>query len=141
MSVTRAPAIILVLALLSAGAAVGVVFSSSNTLPTSSSDYASQAQAVNNIKPAECTAILSGIVTGSGTFSGTAASELILGSAGVDTISGGDGADCILGGGGDDAIDGEDGDDVIFGGPDIDVCTGGLGTDSFPNAECETATQ
>jgi Ca2+-binding RTX toxin-like protein len=135
----RTPVYVLVVVALTAGFAGGVVFSGANVIPTTSAVYSSQIQAVNDIKPAECTGILTGIVSGAGAISGTAAAELILGSDGVDTINAGDGDDCILGGGGADVLNGEGGDDVIFGGPGIDVCTGGAGADSFPNGECETA--
>lgn len=159
MTATRVPMTILVLALVSIGVAGGVAFSSSNTLPKSSSDYSSKVQGVNDIKPAECTATLAGIVTGSGSFAGTAAAELILGSPGADVIDGGGGADCILGGGGGDELRGDAGNDVMFGGPGddrvrggddddalyggtgTDECRGENGTDTFPGGDCEDIQQ
>jgi hypothetical protein len=90
----------------------------------------------NDLKPSTCTMNLNNIIRGSGTFSGTAGNDLILGSSANDTIDGGDGNDCILGAGGDDTINGGDGDDHILGGNGNDTCTGGLGTNSFET--CET---
>jgi Ca2+-binding RTX toxin-like protein len=75
------------------------------------------------VKPAECAGItVTALVTGAGTFNGTAASELVLGGSGADTINAGGGDDCMLGGGGNDSIQGQAG---------TDVCIGGPGTDSF----------
>ncbi len=132
-----------------------------NTVPESQAGRSTTAQGANDIKPPECAGItLTATVSGSGTFSGTAARELITGSAGVDTISGNGGADCILGGdgddtvsgnggtdvvmgdAGDDAVNGNAGDDTLYGGPGAnDVCEGGGGTDTFPGGDCETANQ
>lgn len=59
------------------------------------------AATLNDVKPPQCAGItVTNLVVGSGTFSGTAANDLILGSLGAETIAGGDGSDCILGGGG-----------------------------------------
>lgn len=65
-----------------------------------------------------------------GTCRGTAANELILGSANIDVITGRGGTDCILGGAGNDNI---------TGGAGTDVCIGGPGNDTFTT--CETAIQ
>jgi hypothetical protein len=82
-----------------------------------------------DIRPSACAGLgLTQIVTGAGTFAGTAGNDLILGSSGADVIDGGGGNDCILGGGGDDSIDGADGSDICLGGP---------GTDTFANCEGE----
>ena len=81
----------------------------------------SMSVSANDLKPSACSGLnLNQIVEGSGTFNGTANSDLILGSTGDDTIDGGDDDDCILGGDGND------------------VCTGGAGNDVF--ALCETVT-
>jgi Ca2+-binding RTX toxin-like protein len=69
-------------------------------------------------------------VGGSGFITGTAASELVLGSPNLDTISGLGGSDCIIGGDGNDTIDGALG---------TDVCLGGPGTETF--LSCETEVQ
>jgi Ca2+-binding RTX toxin-like protein len=99
--------------------------------PSKASDR-SQAVNVNELKPTSCNGItLSSRIVGSGTFTGTAAAELLLGSAGVDDIRGANGNDCLVGGGGNDTLRGQGG---------TDVCIGGPGTDTFlPN--CETQIQ
>jgi hypothetical protein len=51
------------------------------------------------VKPSNCGGIIvTARVSGSGLITGTAASELVLGSPAIDTISGLDGDDCIHGG-------------------------------------------
>lgn len=61
----------------------------------------------NDLKPPECTSLdLQNLVAGSGTFQGTAANDLITGSAVVDGIDSLGGDDCIVGGDGDDLLDG-----------------------------------
>ena len=91
----------------------------------------SQRVNVNEEKPAAYNGItLTGLVTGSGTFNGTAAAELVLGSSGVDTINARGGNDCVGGGAGNDSING---------GAGTDVCIGRPGTDTFTN--CETQIQ
>jgi Ca2+-binding RTX toxin-like protein len=80
------------------------------------------APTANQLKPSECASLnLTAIVTGSGSFQGSPASELILGSSGPNTIQGKGGTDCILGGGGDDVINGNAGGDVCIGGPGADT--------------------
>lgn len=97
------------------------------------------ARTANQLKPPECTMALTNIVwcTGTALCSGTAANDLILGTAGSDTgingrIVGGNGDDCLLGGAGDDDLRGQGGSN--------DVCIGGPGNDTF-NANCETQIQ
>ena len=90
-----------------------------------------QSLAVNTdtFKPSECVGLtLTNLVSGTGTITGTAGNDLILGSTGADTIDGLGGNDCILGGGGDD---------TITGGADGDICLGGPGNDSFLTCEGE----
>jgi hypothetical protein len=134
--------LIVVLIAVSALCSGRFALTAANAVPKSSISTSTRAQGVNDVKPDECDGIvLSGIVTGSGVFSGTGGNDLILAGNGIDLPSGGGGEDCILGGGGADIIDGGAGDDVILGGPGIDTCTGGLGTDTFPNGECEVPIQ
>ncbi len=115
------------LVLISLGSAVAT----SNSIPGTRVGRTTQVINANALKPPQCAALnLTAIVTGSGTFQGTSASELIIGSSGPDTIRGRGGTDCILGGGGDDDLIGNQGGDVCIGGP---------GTDTF--TKCETAIQ
>jgi Ca2+-binding RTX toxin-like protein len=119
-------------------AAVGLIvlfsashaFTAANTVPAS---YAGEQQFTidaNALAPPECAPIknLTAIVTNG---VGSAANELVLGTAGADSLNGKGGNDCILGGGGNDKING--------GAGNKDVCIGGPGTDTFSN--CETQTQ
>lgn len=111
---------------------LGVAYAASSAVPTSNAGRRVQAITVNSVKPAACSGItLVGIRTGSGTFSDTAASDLVLGSSGVDTIRGLGGSDCIVGGGANDSLRGDGG---------TDVCIGGPGTDTF-HSSCETQIQ
>jgi Ca2+-binding RTX toxin-like protein len=124
----RPAAALLLLGALGAGAAL----TASTSVPASKAGSSAQAITANALKPAACVALnLTGIRTGSGTFSDTNASRLVLGSAGDDSIRGRGGSDCILGGGGDDFLRGDGG---------TDVCIGGPGTDTF-HASCETQIQ
>lgn len=94
-----------------------------NSVPATRADHNLLSIGPNDLKPPDCAGItVTTLLTGSGTFSGTGASELVLGGSGADTITAGGGNDCILGGGGDDSIQGQLG---------TDVCIGGPGTDSF----------
>jgi hypothetical protein len=96
-------------------------FAAGMVIEPSTVDWDSMSVSANDLKPSNCSSInLNQIVEGSGTFNGTANSDLILASAGDDTIDGGDGDDCILGGDGND------------------ICTGGAGNDIF--VSCETVT-
>jgi len=96
-------------------------FAAGMVIEPSTVDWDSRSVSANDLKPSACSSInLNQIVEGSGTFNGTANSDLILASVGDDTIDGGDGDDCILGGDGND------------------VCTGGAGNDIF--VSCETVT-
>ena len=119
-------------------AAVTIVLSgllgltNANSVPSTKAADRSQTITANTLKPTECAALsLANVVTGTGTFSGTNTTDLILGSSAADTISGLNGNDCILGGGGNDSING--------GGGSGDVCIGGAGSDTFTN--CETQYQ
>ncbi|HXG76860.1 MAG TPA: hypothetical protein VNJ53_09850 [Gaiellaceae bacterium] len=124
----RLAAALPLLCALCAGAAVAA----STVVPTSKAGRSTQAITANALKPGSCSALnLTGIVTGSGTFSDTNASRLVLGSAVADSIRGQGGNDCILGGGGNDFFRGDGGSDVCIGGP---------GTDTF-HTSCETRIQ
>lgn len=103
------------------------VFAAGITLPSSNVGQESIPVMADDIKPSACAAIyLTHIVSGSGTFVGTASNDLIIGSSGADTIDGLGGNDCILGGGGDDILTGDEG---------TDVCIGGAGTNTLVTCE------
>jgi len=92
-----------------------------NTVPPSQVGDQSVSYNVNHLKPSACSGIvLSNLVTGSGTLTGSTDNDLIIASSGADVIDGAGGNDCILGGGGADTITGGDGSDVCLGGADID---------------------
>jgi hypothetical protein len=118
------------LAVLVLGAALTAA-AGANTVPASKAGSQTIARTIAQLTPPECASLtLTNLVTGSGTFSGTAANDLILGSAGNDTITGGNGADCILGGAGNDTLNGSGGNDILLGGPGNDALNGGNGTDT-----------
>jgi len=105
-------------------------FAAGLSVPASNLGQQSVPVTAEDLKPAACGGIyLSNIVRGSGTFTGTAANDLIIGSAGTDAIDGAGGDDCILGSAGDDSLAGSDGNDV---------CIGSAGTDTFTDCEVET---
>lgn len=119
------------LLLLVAATAVSV-FTATNEVPPSRAGLEEKPAGPNDLKPPECDSItLTEKVSGSGTFSGTAAADLVVASASADTVDGGDGSDCIVGG---------DGDDTLKGSAGTDVCIGGGGNDSF-DPDCETTHQ
>ncbi|MBL8061578.1 MAG: hypothetical protein JNK32_01045 [Anaerolineales bacterium] len=100
-----------------------------NTVPPSQVDDQPVSYNVNHLKPSACSGIvLSNLITGPGTLTGTEGNDLILGSTGADVIDGLGGNDCILGGGGAD---------TITGGDSSDVCLGGADTDAFTTCESE----
>ena len=104
-------------------------FAAGLSVPASNAGQESVPVTAEDIKPAACGGIyLSNIVRGSGTFTGTAANDLIIGSADTDTIDGAGGDDCILGSAGDDSLAGSDGNDV---------CIGSSGSDTFTDCEVE----
>jgi len=119
-----------VLVLVSAGAVTAVT--ASGAVPTSRAGASTSSIGGNDLKPTDCAALtLAGAaVRGSGSFSGTSANELLLGSTGGDGIDGGGGNDCLLGG---------DGVDTLTGNTGTDVCIGGAGLDVFIG--CETQIQ
>jgi Ca2+-binding RTX toxin-like protein len=90
------------------------------SVPATRADHNLLSIGANDLKPADCAGItVTTLLTETGSFSGTPASELVLGGSGADTIIAGGGDDCI-GGGGDDSIQGQSGTDVCIGGPDTD---------------------
>jgi Ca2+-binding RTX toxin-like protein len=98
------------------------VLSAANSVPVSHAVRRSNTIGANTLKPTACASLtLTALVTGSGLFSGTNASELILGSSGTDTILASGGDDCVVGGGGNDLLNGGAGTDVCDGGPGLDV--------------------
>jgi len=100
-----------------------------NSVPATKAGQRTSAIGVNNLKPPQCAALnLTAIRVGN---DGTAANELVLGSAAGQTIRGRGGSDCILGGGGNDTVRGDQ---------QTDVCLGGPGNDTFHNS-CETQYQ
>jgi Ca2+-binding RTX toxin-like protein len=121
---------IAIAAVLAATAMEGIT--SANTVPASKLGSSLTAAGADAIKPSSCSAIvLTAVFVGSGFFSATNASELVLGGSANDGITGSGGNDCVLGGGGND---------TLSGGAGADVCIGGLGTDSFAS-DCETQIQ
>ena len=112
----------------------GIAQTAANTVPTGKVSNTAQAITVNDLKPADCSAITLTTITtfsGGGTHQATSAAELILGDSVAQSIHGQSGDDCILAGGGDD---------TLFGGNDIDVCIGGPGNDTLKTS-CETQIQ
>ena len=110
---------------------VVMAIAATNTVPATLLDYKALSLDMSNFKPSACAGIsVTNLVIGTGTITGTAANDLILGGSGADLIDSSAGNDCILGGGGDDQITGGDGSDVCLGGP---------GTDAF--TACETERQ
>ena len=77
----------------------------------------------NDLKPADCAGIvLTTLVTGTATVTGTSGNDLVLAGSVLDTISGLGGDDCLLGGAGVDTFNGGAGsNDVCIGGPGVDV--------------------
>lgn len=99
-------------------AGLGTVDTAANTVPTTRAGQESVTVTANQLKPDACNSLyLTAVIRGSGSITGTSASELILGGSGRDTINGGGGDDCILGGGGNDSLNGKGGSDVCIGGP------------------------
>ncbi len=105
-------------------------FAAANTIPATNVTHQMMSVDVDDLKPPVCSGwLLTNLVSGAGTLTGTDGNDLILGSSNADTIDGLGGDDCILGGGGDDLITGGNGNDI---------CIGSLGTDTFINCEGET---
>lgn len=111
---------------------VVVAVTESNWVPQSYADDQTVAVDGDDLVPPECAGLLlTSTITGSGSFSGTALGDYMIGSEGPDTIEGLLSSDCIVGGGGDDRLVGG-----LLGN---DVCIGGPGTDTFSG--CETQIQ
>ena len=108
------------------------VLSAANSVPVTHAVRTSNTIGADTLKPTACASItLTALVTCSGLFSGTNASELILGGSGSDTILASGGNDCVVAGGGVD---------VLNGGAGTDVCDSGPGLDVF-DPSCETQIQ
>lgn len=111
--------------------AIGTVFTATNSVPATSLGQRTSTTTANNLRPSSCSGVsVTTKVSGSGTFSGTTAANLVTAGAAVDTITALGGSDCVLGGAGNDSIEG---------GAGTDVCIGGAGTDTF--TACETQIQ
>jgi len=96
--------------LLAAGVAAGAITGStaSNLVAPSHAGRITDTITPDKLKPAACAGItVTHLSTGAGAVPGTAANDLILGSAGNDTLgsnAAGQGADCCVGGGGVDTF-------------------------------------
>jgi Ca2+-binding RTX toxin-like protein len=102
---------LLALVLISAVTAVAAA----NTVPFTRVTNRSEYIGLNDFKPYACGGMyLTNIVSGSGTLTGTAGNDLILGSPSVDMIDGLGGNDCIVGGGGTDVCLNDVGNDVLI---------------------------
>lgn len=109
-----------------------IVQTAANTVTAGRAGLVTGAITANALKPTACAGLdLTAIVTGSGTFGGSGASELIVGGAGIDKIRGRAGDDCVVGGAGGDDLRGDGGTDVCIGGPEVDTF----------NGDCETQVQ
>jgi Ca2+-binding RTX toxin-like protein len=82
---------------------------------------------------AEIQAVLAemGVRLVSGSVSGTAKADILLGQSANDYLSGGDGNDILDGGTGNDTLSGGAGDDVLDGGLGNDVLSGNAGNDIY----------
>lgn len=126
--ITRLSQVAIVLLAVTIGASFMTGWAASNVVPPSSAALKSSVPVPNDFKPASCAAIaVTTLVTGTGTFSGTAASDLILGSAAADTITSNASNDCVIGGNGDDDLRAGTGGGA---GGGTDVLNGGAGTDT-----------
>ena len=106
-------------------------FTAANAVPATRVGEATDTITALKLRPSGCSSVaVTALVTGSGTFTGTTAAELLLGSAAVDSIGGAAGNDCLVGG---------NGNDTLNGGQGTDVCLGQGGTDTF--SACETQVQ
>jgi Ca2+-binding RTX toxin-like protein len=109
---------------------VATAFAAGITVPSSNVGRQSAPVTAEDIKPSACGGIvLTQIISGSGSLTGTSGNDLIIGSSGADAIDGLGGDDCILGGGGDDSLTGNEGNDICLGNP---------GNDLFTDCEVET---
>jgi hypothetical protein len=112
---------------------VAVAFAAGMVIGPSNVDKVSIPVTAQDLKPPVCTMVLTNIIKGTGTITGTEGNDLIFGSGGMDMIDGRGGDDCILG---------DSSDDQITGGDGTDVCIGGSGNDTFdPPGTCETEIQ
>jgi len=106
-------------------------FTAASAVPSTRAGEASETVTVSQLRPSACSAVVvTSLVTGSGTFSGTNSNELMLGSAAADNMSASGGNDCLVAGASNDTLNGGQG---------TDVCLGQGGTDTF--TACETQVQ
>jgi Ca2+-binding RTX toxin-like protein len=121
--------VLLAVAVAAAVGTAGTVITATNVVPAT---YLSESPGPSTIDDqaaaAGCGTGLTSVVNGA---TGTAANDLLLGSAAGESLDGNAGDDCILGGGGNDTLRGSQGSDVCIGGP---------GTDSF-HPSCEIQIQ
>jgi Ca2+-binding RTX toxin-like protein len=123
------------LAALGLVATLATSITASNTVPVSRVGRSSQALALTQLLPSQCTGIgptsLVVMATGGTSVTGTTANDLVLGRSrtGSTTFSGGNGNDCIVGGGGT-------GTKTLSGGSGTDTCIGAPGsTNSYSSCE------
>ena len=120
--VVRPPMVILLVLMF---ASLLSALTASNTVPLTRAGNPSDPVTAQKLKPSQCGPLtLSGTVTGTGTFNGTAGNDLVLAGPAADRPDGRGGNDCLLGGGGNDQITGGTGTDVCIGGPGSDTFSG-----------------
>jgi Ca2+-binding RTX toxin-like protein len=135
----------MVAAMLASLTVLGAVtaLAAANAVPATRIGQSDHPVLLQQLVPSQCSGIsgsLSNLVVGSGSFDGTNAGDLILGSAGADTIGGWQGSDCIVGGDGNDVLNGEQGNDVLIGGAGDDDLDGGSGNDDWCYGDSGTDT-
>ena len=127
--VTRRPRGGMIALAVLAGVNLVVAVTASLFVPPSFAGNQVQPITAEDLKPAECAAlVLTTVIGNAGAVAGTEASDLLLGSELIDIIEGSGGGDCLVGGPGDDAL---------TGGAGVDVCLGGPGVDTFVGCETE----
>lgn len=102
--------------LLVVAATLTVTFTASTSVPASRAGASTFALQVSQLAPASCGSLtLTSLVMGSGTFSNSLSSALIIGSANRDVITDSGQGDCIVGGAGNDKVTGTATDICIIG--------------------------
>jgi Ca2+-binding RTX toxin-like protein len=101
----------MVAAMLASLVVLGAVtaLAAANAVPATRIGQSDHPVLLQQLVPGQCAGIagsLSNLVVDSGSFDGTNAGDLILGSAGPDDIQGRQGNDCIVGGDGNDVLNG-----------------------------------
>jgi Ca2+-binding RTX toxin-like protein len=136
----------MVAAMLASLAVLGAVtaLAAANAVPATRIGQSDHPVLLQQLVPGQCAGIagsLSNLVVDSGSFDGTNAGDLMLGSAGPDDISGRQGSDCIVGGDGNDSLNGNQGNDVLVGGGGDDDLDGGVGTSDWCFGDSGTDTE